>query len=52
MQRNGEELRTYREALEKRDEENSSSRTAEDRNRTAAVRTPCTHIYIPMCVCM
>jgi len=37
--RNGEELRTYREALEKRDEENSSSRTAEDRNRTAALQT-------------
>lgn len=36
-ERNSEELRTYREALEKRDEENSSSRTTEDRNRAAAL---------------
>ena len=36
-ERNSEELNTYREALQKRDDENSSSRTTEDRNRAAAV---------------
>jgi len=37
-ERNSEELRTYREALSKREEENSSSRTAEDRNREIALQ--------------
>eukprot|EP00802_Teleaulax_amphioxeia_P022379 Tamp_22817.p3 GENE.Tamp_22817~~Tamp_22817.p3 ORF type:complete len:156 (+),score=36.43 Tamp_22817:433-900(+) len=36
-ERNSEELNTYREALQKRDDENSSSRTTEDRNRSAAL---------------
>lgn len=36
-ERNAEELRTYREALAKRDDENSSSRTADDSNRIAAL---------------
>ena len=36
-ERNSEELNTYREALQKRDDEYSSSRTTEDRNRSAAV---------------
>ena len=36
-ERNAEELRTYREALAKRDDENSSSRTADNSNRIAAL---------------